>query len=40
LLMDRGVNVVPRGLWFLSSAHTEADIDETVAIAEDALRAL
>lgn len=40
LLMERGVNTVPRGLWFLSAAHTEADIDETVALAADALRAL
>jgi glutamate-1-semialdehyde 2,1-aminomutase len=40
LLMDRGVNIVPRGLWFLSTAHTPGDIDETVAIAADAFRAL
>ncbi|WP_198663931.1 aspartate aminotransferase family protein [Jiangella endophytica] len=40
LLMDRGVNIVPRGLWFLSTAHTEADVHETVAAAADALRAL
>jgi glutamate-1-semialdehyde 2,1-aminomutase len=40
LLMDRGVNIVPRGLWFLSTAHTESDIGETVAIAADAFAAL
>jgi glutamate-1-semialdehyde 2,1-aminomutase len=40
LLMDRGVNIVPRGLWFLSTAHTTADIDTTVEIAADALAAL
>jgi len=40
LLMDRGVNIVPRGLWFLSTAHTADDIDETVAIAADAFLAL
>lgn len=40
LLMDRGVNIVPRGLWFLSTAHTTADVDETVEIAADALAAL
>jgi glutamate-1-semialdehyde 2,1-aminomutase len=40
LLMDRGVNIVPRGLWFLSSAHSEADVDETIAIAADAFTAL
>ena len=36
-LLDRGVNVVGRGLWFLSAVHTEADIDETVAAVADAL---
>lgn len=40
LLMDRGVNVVPRGLWFLSAAHTEQDVDETVAIFAEAIQAL
>jgi glutamate-1-semialdehyde 2,1-aminomutase len=36
-LLDRGVNMVGRGLWFLSAAHTEADIDQTVAAVADAL---
>jgi glutamate-1-semialdehyde 2,1-aminomutase len=40
LLLARGVNVVPRGLWFLSTAHTVADIDATVGIAADAFAAL
>lgn len=40
LLRERGVNVVPRGLWFLSTAHTVADIDATVEIAADAFAAL
>jgi glutamate-1-semialdehyde 2,1-aminomutase len=39
-LLDRGVNMVPRGLWFLSTAHSDADIDETIAAAADAFRAL
>jgi len=29
-LLDRGVNIVGRGLWFLSAAHAEADIDQTI----------
>jgi glutamate-1-semialdehyde 2,1-aminomutase len=29
-LLERGVNMVPRGLWFLSTEHTEADVDATV----------
>ena len=40
LLLDRGVNVVPRGLWFLSAAHTEADVDVTIELAAEALAAL
>ncbi|WP_171074128.1 aspartate aminotransferase family protein [Nonomuraea basaltis] len=39
-LLDRGVNIVPRGLWFLSTAHTEADIAATVDAFADALGAL
>jgi glutamate-1-semialdehyde 2,1-aminomutase len=36
-LQDRGVRVTNRGTWFLSAAHTDADIDATIAIAADAL---
>jgi len=36
-LLDRGVNIVGRGLFFLSAAHTEADVDETVAAVAGAL---
>ncbi|MCG5220819.1 glutamate-1-semialdehyde 2,1-aminomutase [Streptosporangium sp. KLBMP 9127] len=39
-LLDRGVNMVPRGLWFLSVEHTEADIAATVDAFAEALRAL
>jgi len=38
-LLDRGVNIVGRGLFFLSAAHTEADIDETIAAVAGALAA-
>ncbi|WP_083459142.1 aspartate aminotransferase family protein [Jiangella muralis] len=37
-LLRRGINIVPRGLWFLSAAHTEADIDHTVEVVADVLR--
>ncbi len=36
-LLDRGVNVVGRGLWFLSTAHDDTDVDATVAAVADAL---
>jgi glutamate-1-semialdehyde 2,1-aminomutase len=40
LLLERGVNVVPRGLWFLSAAHTGTDVDEAVDKAEEAFAEL
>ncbi|TWD75336.1 glutamate-1-semialdehyde 2,1-aminomutase [Kribbella amoyensis] len=39
-LQDRGVNIVPRGLWLLSTAHTEDDIEETLRAVTAALAAL
>jgi glutamate-1-semialdehyde 2,1-aminomutase len=39
-LLAEGVNIVPRGLWFLSTEHTDAQIDETVAIADSVLAGL
>jgi glutamate-1-semialdehyde 2,1-aminomutase len=38
LLIQRGVNIVPRGLWFISAAHSTDDVD--IAVAGDALAAL
>jgi len=37
-LLDEGVLVLPDGRWYLSAAHTEADIDATLAAAERAAR--
>lgn len=39
-LIREGVSIVPRGLWFLSTEHTEAQIDETLAIADSTLAEL
>ena len=39
-LYAAGVNIVPRGLWFLSTEHTEEQIDETIATADSVLAAL
>jgi glutamate-1-semialdehyde 2,1-aminomutase len=36
-LMERGVRVLERGLWYVSTSHTNADIDETLAIVADVL---
>lgn len=37
LLLDQGVNMVPRGLWFLSAAHTDEDVDQTLVAFEKAI---
>ncbi|MEV5965661.1 glutamate-1-semialdehyde 2,1-aminomutase [Kribbella sp. NPDC051952] len=39
-LYAAGVNIVPRGLWFLSTEHTEEQIDETIAVADSVLASL
>jgi glutamate-1-semialdehyde 2,1-aminomutase len=40
LLEAEGVRLTSRGTWFVSSAHTDDDIDQTLAATERALRAL
>lgn len=37
-LLTRGVNIVPRGLWFLSVEHTEGDVDATVDAVRNVLQ--
>ncbi len=37
-LLERGVNVASRGIWYLSTAHSAADIEATLDVVEDALR--
>jgi glutamate-1-semialdehyde 2,1-aminomutase len=29
-MVDRGIRIIPRGNWFLSSAHSDADVDATL----------
>jgi glutamate-1-semialdehyde 2,1-aminomutase len=36
-LLDHGVSIVGRGLWFLSTAHGDADVDATLAAVADVL---
>ena len=37
LLLDRGIHIFPteKGLWYLSSAHTDADIEETLGTIDE-----
>jgi glutamate-1-semialdehyde 2,1-aminomutase len=36
-MVDRGVRIIPRGNWFLSSAHSIDDVEETLAAVEAAM---
>lgn len=42
LMLDRGVCLAPSKYeaWFLTTAHTDADVDATIAAAEDAFRVM
>jgi len=37
-LHDRGIRVIGRGLWYISAAHTESDINHTIETAAEVLR--
>jgi len=39
-LQERGVRITPEGLWFVSTAHTEKDVEETLAAVKGALAAV
>ena len=39
-LLQRGVRILPRGTWFVSAAHTDTDIAQTLAKVDEALTAL
>ena len=39
-LQERGIRAIPDGLWFVSTAHTEEDVEKTLHAAEEALREL
>jgi glutamate-1-semialdehyde 2,1-aminomutase len=39
-LLERGIRVTTRGTWFLSAAHTDSDIEQTLEAAADALNSL
>ena len=39
-MLDQGVRLTARGVWFVSTAHTEQDIEDTLAAADDVLGSL
>jgi glutamate-1-semialdehyde 2,1-aminomutase len=40
LLLERGVHTVPRGLWFLSTEHTDDHVDETLRVIDEVFAVL
>ena len=38
-LLTHGIRILPRGTWFLSSAHEKIDIDSTLSIVRKVLKA-
>jgi glutamate-1-semialdehyde 2,1-aminomutase len=39
-LHDEGIRIIGRGLWYISAAHTEAEIDQTIEVSRRVLRGL
>lgn len=39
-LHNSGIRIIGRGLWYISTAHTEADIDHAIRTAKEVLRTL
>jgi glutamate-1-semialdehyde 2,1-aminomutase len=37
-LQDRGIRTIPEGLWFVSTAHTNDDVERTLSAAAEAMR--
>jgi glutamate-1-semialdehyde 2,1-aminomutase len=36
-MQDKGIRIIGRGLWYISAAHTQADIDHAIKIAKQVL---
>jgi glutamate-1-semialdehyde 2,1-aminomutase len=39
-LQERGVRITPEGTFFVSTAHTDEDVDRTITAVADAVRSL
>lgn len=39
-LLDRGIRIIGRGIWYISAVHTEAEIDEAIGIASEVFRVM
>lgn len=39
-MLDRGIRLIGRGIWYISTAHTEADIDKAIEVAGEVFAAM
>lgn len=39
-LLDRGIRVIGRGIWYISAVHTEVDVDEAINVAAEVFRVM
>jgi glutamate-1-semialdehyde 2,1-aminomutase len=37
-MQERGIRLIGRGLWYLSAAHTEAEIDQAIETAREVFK--
>lgn len=39
-MLDRGIRLIGRGIWYISAVHTEEDIDEAINVANEVFHAM
>ena len=39
-MQDRGIRLIGRGLWYLSAAHNEKDIEQAISTAYEVLKTI
>ncbi|MBX3279027.1 MAG: aspartate aminotransferase family protein [Acidobacteria bacterium] len=39
-MLDNGIRLIGRGIWYISAAHTDGDIDHVITVADEVLGAL
>lgn len=39
-MLDNGIRLIGRGIWYISAAHTEEDIDEAIDVANEVFQAI
>lgn len=39
-MLDRGIRLIGRGIWYISAAHTEADVDHAIEVANEVFQSM